>query len=93
MKENINYDKEIMDFLYKKIFNPGLSLNKGNINKIIDKTIKIFEKEDVKGKIRRFWYDISTREDIEERLKKNNLTTFGDIKDEFDEKFSWLLEE
>ena len=70
MKENINYDKEIMDFLYKKIFNPGLSLNKGNINKIIDKTIKIFEKEDVKGKIRRFWYDISTREDIEERLKK-----------------------
>ena len=54
MKENINYDKEIMDFLYKKIFNPGLSLNKGNINKIIDKTIKIFEKEDVKGKIEDF---------------------------------------
>ena len=43
MKENINYDKEIMDFLYKKIFNPGLSLNKGNINKIIDKTIKMIE--------------------------------------------------
>lgn len=93
MKENINYDKEIMDFLYKKVFNPGLNKNKGEINKIINKTIRIFEEEDVKGKIRRFWYDISAREDIEDRLKKNNLTTFGDIKDEFDEKFSWLLEE
>lgn len=93
MKEKANHDKEIMDFLYKKIFNPGRNLNKGDINKIIDKTIRIFENTDVKGKIRRFWYDISTREDIEERLKENNLTTFGDIKDEFDEKFSWLLEE
>lgn len=93
----MNKDKEIMDFLHEKVFDPILkddSCDK-DIKKGVKCTIMRMNKLDASGKIKYFWSAIvGTEKSIPfaEKIKKSGLTRFEDVLEEFRVKFDdkWL---